>query len=56
VALQHELRVARSRVPELHAAILGSGEHPISVWGESDREDEVLREMSVSVVYGTSRS
>lgn len=49
VTLQHELRVARPRVPELHAAILGSGEHPVSVGGESDGENEVLREMSVQI-------
>ena len=34
VTLQHELGVARSWVPELHAAVLGARKHPVSVWGE----------------------
>ena len=48
VTLQHELRVAGSGVPELDAAVLGTGEDPISVRCESDRENEVLRHILVS--------
>ena len=40
--LEHELRVARPRVPELHAAVLGAREHPLRVGRERDAEDEVL--------------
>jgi len=42
VALQHELSVAGSGVPELNTAVLGSGENPVSIWSKSDREDKVL--------------
>lgn len=42
MALQHELRVAGSGVPELHAAVLRAGEDPVSIRCEGNREDEVL--------------
>lgn len=42
VALQHELSVAGSWVPELNTAILGSREDPVSVWCKSNGEDKVL--------------
>lgn len=41
VSLQHELRCARPGIPELHAAILGSGQHPVRVRGERNRENKV---------------
>ena len=42
MSLEHELRVAGARVPELDAAILRPGEDPFRVGGERDAEDEVL--------------
>ncbi len=42
MALQHELRVTRARVPELDAAVLGAREDPLRIRGERDAEDEVL--------------
>ena len=42
MALQHELGIACSRVPELDTTILGAGEDPVPVWGERDGEHEVL--------------
>jgi hypothetical protein len=43
VSLEHELRVTRARVPELHAAILRTRENPIAVGRQSNAENEVLR-------------
>lgn len=42
MALQHELRVAGARVPELDATVFGSREDPRSIRREGDGEDEVL--------------
>lgn len=42
MTLQHELRIACSGIPELNAAVLGPGEYPVSIWGESDGENKVL--------------
>ena len=42
VPLQHELRVPRAGVPELHAAVLGAREDPLRVGGQGDAEDKVL--------------
>lgn len=36
MSLQHELRVTRVGVPELHATILATGHDPLAVWRESD--------------------
>lgn len=42
MALEHELGASGAGVPELDAAVLGSGQDPGSVWSEGDTEDEVL--------------
>ena len=42
MALQHELRNTRVRVPELHATILGAAENPIAVRCKCDAKHEVL--------------
>lgn len=42
MALQHKLRIARSRIPKLHASILASRKYPISVRRKSDGENKVL--------------
>lgn len=42
VALQHELRVTGAGIPELHTAILGTGENPFRVGGEGNTEHKVL--------------
>lgn len=42
MTLQHELRVASSGIPELNTSILGAGEDPVSIWGQRNRENEVL--------------
>jgi len=42
MALQHKLRIARSRIPKLHASILASRQDPISVRRKSDGENKVL--------------
>lgn len=47
VALEHELGVASAGVPELHAAVLGSGEDPGSIGSQGDTEDEVLENVSM---------
>jgi hypothetical protein len=54
VALEHELSVARARVPELHASVLGARKHPVSVWSEGDGEDEVLDVMLELITSGLS--
>lgn len=41
MSLQHELRCACPGIPELHAAILGSRQHPVRVRGERNRENKV---------------
>ncbi len=41
MALQHHLRVAGAGVPELHAAILGSRQHPVGIRGQSNRQNKV---------------
>ena len=46
VALQHELGVAGSWVPELDSTVLGAGKNPVSVWGKSNRENKVLVNVS----------
>jgi hypothetical protein len=50
VALQHELRVARSWVPKLDTTVLGAGEDPGSIWGESNGENKVLLSL-ISMAY-----
>lgn len=52
MALQHELRISGSGVPELDAAVLGAGEDPVSVWCEGDGEDEVLFYVSKDIISG----
>lgn len=52
MALQHDVRGARSGVPEVHAAVLGARQDPVAVGGEGDGEDEVLDYFShVSVPF-----
>ena len=42
VALQHQLRIASARIPELHTTILRATEYPIAVGGQSDAQHEIL--------------
>lgn len=42
MSLEHKLRITRPGVPELNRPILGSGQDPVSIGGESDGEDKVL--------------
>jgi len=42
VALEHELSLAGSRVPELHTTILATGHDPLAIRSEGDAEDKVL--------------
>ena len=50
VTLEHQLRVASSRVPELHSSILGAAQDPSAVRGESNTQNKVLQPvMSMSL-------
>lgn len=42
MALQHELSLASSRVPELDTPVLASGHDPLAIGSEGDTEDKVL--------------
>ena len=42
MALEHELSLASSRVPELHTTVLAAGHNPLAIGSEGDTEDEVL--------------
>ena len=42
MALEHELSLAGSRVPELHTTVLATGHDPLAIGSESDAEDKVL--------------
>lgn len=42
MALEHELSLAGSRVPELHTTVLATGHDPLAIRSESDTEDKVL--------------
>jgi len=42
VALEHELSLASSRVPELHATVLATRHNPLAIGSEGDAEDKVL--------------
>lgn len=41
MSLEHELGVSGAGIPELNAAVLGTGENPFIVGGERNTEDEV---------------
>ena len=41
--LKHQLRGAGSGIPELHAAVLGPGDDPLSIRCEGNRKNKVLR-------------
>lgn len=41
MALKHELCSASTGIPELHAAILRAGEHPVSIGCQGDRENKI---------------
>lgn len=47
VALQHQLGNTSVRVPELHAAVLGAAEHPVTVRSKCDTKHEILHSWSV---------
>lgn len=49
VTLQHKLGVARPGIPELDTAVLGTGQDPLGIGGESDGEDEILSKVSGDV-------
>lgn len=42
VALEHELRLASGRVPELHTAVLAARHDPLAIGSECNTEDKVL--------------
>ena len=42
VPLKHKLRIRGLGIPELHAAILGATQDPLSIGGQCDTEHEVL--------------
>lgn len=42
MALEHELSLASSRVPELHTTVLATGHDPLAIRSEGDAEDKVL--------------
>lgn len=42
MSLQHELRNASVRVPELDTTVLGTTEHPITMGSQRDTKNEVL--------------
>lgn len=42
MALEHQLRVTGSGVPELHATILRPRHDPMGIRSKGDTEDEVL--------------
>ena len=46
MALQHELGIAGTRIPELDTSVLRSGEDPGSIRCESNGENEVLSRVS----------
>jgi len=56
VALQHQLCTACKWIPELHTAVLGAGQHPAAVNGESDAEDKVFVSLESSDTLSASRS
>jgi hypothetical protein len=41
VTLEHELRSAGARIPELYTTILRAGKHPVSIRSKSHRQDKV---------------
>lgn len=41
MALKHHLRVTGARVPELHAAVLGSRQHPVGIGRQGNRQNKV---------------
>lgn len=53
VTLEHNLRVARSGVPELDTTVLGAGHDPLSIRSQCNAENKVLEE---KVSLDTSRS
>ena len=54
MSLQHELRMASARVPELDTTVLGAREHPFRVRSEGDGEDEVL-DLELATRFMTGR-
>ena len=42
MALEHELSLASSRVPELHTTVLATRHDPLAIRSEGDAEDEVI--------------
>lgn len=59
MSLQHDLGVASPWVPELHTTILGAGHDPLRIGSKSNTEDEILKNVRVSlyhVDHGWSRT
>lgn len=57
MALKHELSRAGAGIPELHAAVLGTGEHPVGIGGECNGEDKVamtLKRLDALATLGLS--
>ena len=58
MSLQHEMAVARPRVPELNAPILGPAQHPFAIGSERNTEHEILRTqisiLNPGLVFDTS--
>lgn len=42
MALEHHLRIARNRIPELNSSVLGTAHNPVSIWCKTHTEYKVL--------------
>lgn len=54
--LQHQLRMPRLRVPELHPPILGPAHNPIPIWRQRHRQHEILMPLEDPNALPTPRS
>ena len=54
MALQHKLRVASPRIPELDSSVLGSTEYPLVVGCKGNTEHKVLRTVINTLTMITS--
>lgn len=56
MSLEHELRRAGAGIPELDSTVLGSGQHPVGVGGEGNRQHEItvsLKRLDTLAAFGT---
>lgn len=56
MSLEHHLRVASPWVPELDTTVLGAGHDPLSIRGQSNAEDEILKVALLAIVEHTSQT